>query len=171
MDGRVHNRAGGSLRHYRVETAVSAFLRRQENSNCESFTGNTAVRLPPDNDLFPDASFACDPLVVTDGIDFLTNPIVIFDILSPSTETMDRGRKAELYRSMPSLQTYVLVTTDGVLVEIHERDGERWTSRLLVGRGAEATFDPFTEPFTTDELYARVTFDGESQEGGNASGA
>lgn len=171
IDGRAYNMAGASEAHYFIETAITAFLTRQTTKTCIPFTSNTAVALPDDNYVFPDASFACDPKFTKEGSAFLTNPTVVFEILSPTTEMRDKGRKAQLYRVLASVVAYVIVSTDEIAVEIYERTGDQWTSRLLIGPGAEAVFDPFTEPLRTDELYARVTFDDEPQKEAKASGA
>ena len=60
----------------------------------------------------------CNESVSTDGNeDIRTNPVVIFEVLSPSTEKYDRGSKFQMYRAIESLRDYVLVSEDQVRIE------------------------------------------------------
>lgn len=68
--------------------------------------------------------------------DILINPIVVIEVLSPSTEGYDRGIKFELYREIASLQDYILVHTDSVHVENYTRQAEGWLFRDY--RGADS---------------------------------
>ncbi len=174
VDGAVYAMAGGKARNGLLEAAIFRFLYCQETASCGPLTSNVAIRFPGESYLFPDAIFACDPTLVDNPITFLENPSVVFEVLSRTTEERDRGRKAELYRSLPSLQAYVLVASDARLVEIYERTELGWTSVLIARPGAEARFGPFAEPLRLDDLYARVTIpeDAASEDQpGNASGA
>ena len=80
---------------------------------------------------YPDLSVACGPTTPQDDqLDVLTDPIVIVEVLSPSTADYDQGRKFELYREICSLSDYVLVHTAKQHVEHFTRQGEfRWILR------------------------------------------
>ena len=77
---------------------------------------------------YPDISAVCGrPRLEDDHVDTLLNPNLIIEVLSPSTEAYDRGRKFEQYRSIPSLMQYVLIASDRVSVDVYTRDQEdRW---------------------------------------------
>jgi Uma2 family endonuclease len=74
------------------------------------------------------------------GTDTLLNPVVIFEVLSPSTEKYDRRKKFQMYREIPSLQEYILVSQDKVLVERYVRQPEGEWQRLVLD-SLEATLD------------------------------
>ncbi len=66
--------------------------------------------------MYPDLSVACGGSIVLDD-DLLESPIVVAQVLSPSTEDYDHGKKFALYREISSLKDYLLVHTDQVLIE------------------------------------------------------
>jgi Uma2 family endonuclease len=71
---------------------------------------------------YPDVMVICGkPAVIDAHLDTVTNPIVVIEVLSPSTEGYDRGRKFESYRAIPSLKEYLTVSQDKIHVEIHTR--------------------------------------------------
>ena len=76
---------------------------------------------------YPDVVVACgEPRFEDEELDTLLNPTVIVEVLSPSTEGYDRGRKFELYRRLESLREYVLIAQDRVHVERYTKQGEFW---------------------------------------------
>jgi Uma2 family endonuclease len=80
---------------------------------------------------YPDLMVIRDkPTLIDEHRDTVTNPIVIIEVLSPSTEGYDRGRKFELYRAIPSLMEYLTVSQDKMHVEIHTRQpDDTWLLR------------------------------------------
>ncbi len=77
---------------------------------------------------YPDISVVCGaPLFFQQRSDTITNPIVIFEVLSPSTADYDRGLKFELYRTLPALQAYITIAQDRMHVMYATRQpAERW---------------------------------------------
>ena len=88
--------------------------------------------------------------------DTLLNPQVIFEVLSNSTESYDRGKKFEQYRSIPSLRSYVLVAQDAVLVEhfARQEDGA-WLLREHRA-GGRLALDAIGGSIAVDEIYLKV---------------
>ena len=80
---------------------------------------------------YPGGFVACTP--GQRGQTVVEDPVVIFEILSPGTERVDRTEKAREYRAIPSVRRYVMLRQDRIAAEVHERDGEgdRWLSLLL----------------------------------------
>ena len=87
---------------------------------------------------YPDATVVCGaPLPLPGTKDTLTNPTVIVEVLSPSTEAFDRGDKWAAYRRLPSLSDYLLVSQETALIEHFQRaSGGAWHFRAL-GPGEE----------------------------------
>ena len=91
------------------------------------------VSTPPTAAYFyPDVVVVCeDPRFEDDVFDTLLNPIILVEVLSPSTEAYDRGEKFGHYRQLTSLQEYVLVAQDKVLVEHYRREEKQRTAPIL----------------------------------------
>lgn len=129
MDGYVLAMAGGSRSHERiVRNLIAALEPLLQPRGCESFGSNLKVKTPTRMRSYPDVSIVCGkPEFTQDNGDALVNPIVIIEVLSPSTEDIDRGRKFQHYRTLPSLGEYVLIAQDKYEIEYRRRtpDG-RW---------------------------------------------
>ena len=79
---------------------------------------------------YPDLVVVCgEPEMLDDEMDTLLNPIVVVEVLSPSTESYDRGRKFERYRGIASLREYILVSQDRINVEQFTLEDGRWSGR------------------------------------------
>ena len=83
---------------------------------------------------YPDAFVVCTPRAPTDKI--VTDPVVIFEILSDSSTRRDRVDKNEEYRLTPSVQRYVMLEQDTQAATVFAREGERWVGTLHKGEGA-----------------------------------
>ena len=89
---------------------------------------------------------------------YFKDPTVVFEILSPSTEDMDRGRKKELYLQLESLQTYILISQDRPLIEAYTRDADDWQLRVYSGLDASLVIPPLDCEISLSEVYRRVSF-------------
>ncbi len=107
---------------------------------------------------YPDVSVVCGkPLLADEQKDVLLNPIVIFEVLSPSTELYDRGLKFQLYRSIPSLREYILVDQNKVQIEHYIRqDSSAWTLRDHQGLEQELKLDSIGVSLPLRLIYAGV---------------
>ncbi|OQX03712.1 MAG: hypothetical protein BWK80_55095, partial [Desulfobacteraceae bacterium IS3] len=72
--------------------------------------------------VYPDIMVVCGEIRLAENTrDVITNPVLIIEVLSPGTESFDRGKKFEYYRSIPSLKEYVLVSQEKQIVEVYFR--------------------------------------------------
>jgi len=121
VDGVARMMTGGSLNHSRIAgNAYFALRSRLGRGRCEAFGSDAAVILGPRRVAFPDVSVSCDPETGTS----VAQPVVIVEVLSPSTESYDLGHKAAAYRRLPSLRHLVLVHQDRVAVQHFHREAE-----------------------------------------------
>lgn len=132
VNGYIYAMAGGSLAHNRITANLNRLIANALHQRpCEVFTSDMKVRIDRANCFrYPDASGLCGPIELHDEVgDSYCNPQFIIEVLSPSTEALDRGEKFHLYRFLDSLREYILVRQDRVEVEIFrkEEDG-RWNS-------------------------------------------
>lgn len=123
-DGEICALAGGSLRHSALASRISAALESARPSDCIAFQSDMRLRvLVTGRATYPDASMVGGPIQLDPadpGGTTITNPSLLVEVLSPSTEEVDRGSKLEDYQRIPSLQEYVLVSQLS-RVEIYRR--------------------------------------------------
>ena len=118
----------------------------------------------------PDAESYCYPDVIIicgkaeyedERQDVLLNPVVIIEILSPSTEAWDRGGKFERYQTIPSLREYLLVAQDKARIEKYTVEGKRWVLDTCSGADDTLRIESASIEIPLSEIYERVEF-GES---------
>jgi Uma2 family endonuclease len=128
--GEIVTMAGGSPRHSALASRISAALENTRPPGCTAFQSDMRLRvLATGKATYPDASMVCGPIEL-DPEDrsgtTITNPALLVEVLSPSTEDIDRGSKWRDYQLIPSLQEYVLVSQEP-RVEIYRRiKSGRW---------------------------------------------
>lgn len=130
FDGEIFAMSGATRKHNLVNGNVYAALRPQVlRRGCEIYTNDMRVRIPETGlYTYPDLVVVCgDPEFEDETEDTLLNPVLIVEVLSPSTEDYDHGKKFAHYRTMPSLQVYLMVAQSEVHVELYERQPDnRW---------------------------------------------
>ena len=156
VNGRVYAMAGGSPEHARLAVAVSGDLRvALRGKPCVPFSSDLRVRVAATGRAtYPDVTFVCGKLERDTG-DAVTNPTVIVEVLSDSTEGEDRGDKWAHYQRIPSLREYVLVSQKAARVEVFSRDAtqpELWHYRDH-GSGARAAIESLGVVLEVDALY------------------
>ena len=135
-DGVVYAMSGGTRAHTLIGADLLFSLRSRIPSRCRVYSSDLRVRIDnPMRFFYPDATVVCGEERFSGNN--LLNPLIVFEILSDSTEMVDRGRKFLAYQTIESLQEYVLVSQDEYLIEHFRRDGDRWI--YSVARGLEAT--------------------------------
>lgn len=127
--GEMFAMGGASRAHVLIVGNLIASLTLQlRGKPCEVLGIDMRVKLDKSGlYTYPDIAVACGDIKFEDRhLDTLINPTVIIEVLSPSTEAYDRGKKFEKYRELESLQEYLLVAQDRVHVEHYRRqnDGE-----------------------------------------------
>ena len=170
INGELIAMPGASRAHNLITGNISGELRiLLRGSRCETYANDMRVRTPTTTSYFyPDVVVVCEePRFEDDVFDILLNPIILVEVLSPSTEVYDRREKFAHYRQLPSLQEYVLVAQDKVLVE-HYRRQEKQSTAPVTGRDwIFADFQELEEslPLTSiqcelplQEIYERITF-------------
>ena len=124
IKGKIIPRSSSNLAHNLITGNIaSGFHTRLKGTECFVFANQMRVSIPAAKSYFyPDVGVVCEePRFEDDVFDTLLNPIVVIEVLSPSTEAYDRGEKFTHYRQLTSLQEYLLVAQDAVLVEHYRR--------------------------------------------------
>ena len=160
-NGEIVAMAGGSRRHSLINVNISGELRaRLKGGLCQTYSSNLRVQVTLIGYFYPDVSVVCDkPKFADDEADMLTNPAVVVEVLSPSTEDKDRGIKFAFYRQVPTLSDYVMVSQEEPLVEHYARqDHDHWMLAVLRGRDAVLRLPSIGCDLPLSEIYARVAF-------------
>ena len=132
MDGEIFSMAGATRGHNLANTNISTELNLQlRETDCEVYANDFRVKIRAGHYVYPDVAVACGEIEVEDGEMTLINPIVVFEVLSKSTEKRDRSDKAEDYFRLKSLQEYILVSQYRVRVEHFSRGKNNvWTFQI-----------------------------------------
>lgn len=158
-DGEIFAMAGAKFRHNQVAANLIAQLAGAlRDRPCHVLTSDMKVRIPgKDRYKYPDAMVVCGaPLFEDEHEDILLNPQAIFEVLSESTESYDRGLKFEDYRTLPALRDYVLLSPDRVLVEHYARQADdSWLLREVRAGGRLCLITAACE-IAADEIYLKV---------------
>ncbi len=143
FDGQMFAMAGASLAHNRIVLNTSFALDRQmRDRGCEVFASDVRLRVGKTGlYTYPDVIAVCEKPRLAEGpFEVLLNPGLIVEVLSPSTEAYDRGRKFENFRALESLRAYLLVAADRVHVDLYTRQPDReWI--LSEASGLSETID------------------------------
>ncbi|MBS1828887.1 MAG: Uma2 family endonuclease [Acidobacteria bacterium] len=156
-DGEVSPIAVASFRHASIESRLGRKVGGQLKSGCQ-IIGTMRVRISARQYVQPDLIVYCGQPALTDESDpSLTNPKVIFEILSPSTAGYDYSDKFHLYRQLPSFEEYVLVAQDQPRIDVFRKmaDG-RWLLSNYEGDQAVATVESLGIEIPLGELYSEL---------------
>ena len=124
LHGEMFAMAGTSFNHNRIVRSTERALGRAlDGRRCDVFFLDVKVHVPATGlYTYPDIVVTCGPIAALDKHqDTLTNPLVIVEVLSPSTTNYDRGEKFQHYRSIPSFREYLVLAQDEIRVEHHVR--------------------------------------------------
>ncbi|HEY6460049.1 MAG TPA: Uma2 family endonuclease [Polyangiaceae bacterium] len=162
LGGQIFAMAGGSPEHAALAAAVIASLQADLHGKpCRVYSSDLRIRVAASGlDTYPDVAIVCgheEP----DAEDrhALTNPVVLVEVLSPSTEAYDRGEKLEHYQRIPSCREVVFLSHDAPRIEVVRRpdvDGSPWAmdvarsgevARLVSVGCALVVDDVYRDPF------------------------
>jgi Uma2 family endonuclease len=158
--GQVFAMSGGSKQHNTITLNIASRLRSHlRGGSCSVFMADMKVRIELVNQnknifYYPDVIVSCDSQ--DQERFFLNYPCLIIEVLSPSTELTDRREKLVNYRTLESLQEYVLISQDEIKVEVYRQDAEgNWLLEIL-GKDDELRLDSISLNLTMAEIYEDV---------------
>ena len=122
---------GGTSDHSAIErNLILALGSRLRGKLCQAYTSNLKIRVAG-SIRYPDAFVVGSP--VPTGILVVTDPVVVFEVLSPGTASTDIGAKNQEHRDTPSIQRYVMLTQDLQQATVFARAGGDWVGRIVSG--------------------------------------
>ena len=157
--GEIFAMAGATKEHNKiVASIISALGQHLKGKECFFFPSDLRVH-NPENTLYtyPDAIVVCgEEKYLDDKFDTLLNPTILFEVLSTSTENYDRGIKFKLYRSIPSLQNYVLISSTEYLAEVYTRSGDTWILTTIKDKDADIHISAIDFNLKLEDVYAQI---------------
>jgi Uma2 family endonuclease len=154
LGGEIYAMAGGSPDHAALAAALIRSLGAGLPPGCRAFTSDLRVRIAATGlSTYPDVAVVCgrterapdDPLAVT-------NPVLLVEVTSPSTEEYDRGEKLRHYKSLPSVREVLIVSHRGPELTLHRREGAGWSTDVA-GAGGFLELSSVAARIAVDDVY------------------
>jgi len=158
--GEIFAMSGGSPKHSVICVNLIWCIRGGiRNKNCIGFESNMKLEIAEaDAYVYPDLMVVCgDVRLAENTTDVIMNPVLVIEVLSPGTESFDRGKKFEYYRTVPSLKEYVLVSQDKPKIETYFRhDKNLWQSTMIEGLDKNVLFQSLDYEVALEEIYYKT---------------
>jgi len=158
--GEIFAMAGATKAHNRiVASVISAIGQFLKGGDCHYYPSDLRVH-NTENSLYtyPDVIVVCGKEeYLDDEFDTLLNPTILFEVLSPSTENYDRGTKFKLYRSIPSLKNYVLISSTEYAAEVYTRiENDEWKLNTSKEKDSHIHISAIDYDLSLSDIYAQV---------------
>ncbi|MFN7926894.1 MAG: Uma2 family endonuclease [Blastocatellia bacterium] len=161
-DGEIVCMSGGTKQHAIITSNIHGeFKAKLKGSKCRAFTEGMPIftpSLPPYR--YPDVSVVCGEMKFESlqGIDALVNPTLVVEVLSATTEKVDRNEKRAAYQSHPALQEYLLVSQTAHHVTRYTRHGQFWHREEISGLTSRLEFPQLHCEISLSDIYEGVVF-------------
>jgi len=151
--GEIYAMAGGTLDHGSLAAVVIELLGPPLPRGCRTFTSDVRVRIPGLNvSTYPDVSVACGARRAADDPLAVTNPVLLVEVTSNSTESYDRNAKLDYYRTIVSLSEVLIVSHREPRITIHRRTGSEWRIEEATA-GETVRLDSIGGALKVDDVY------------------
>ena len=158
IDGEIYAMSGGTRTHSTIAANCIGELRAGlRKSNCRVLTSDMKVKITDTKNVYPDFSVVCGDLEFADEKETkLVNPIFVAEVMSPSSVDYDSGTKANFYRSLPSVQVYLLLDQERPFAQVFTRHEAGWLLREYEGLGNVITLEAIGCNLEMHEVYLDV---------------
>lgn len=161
INGEVLAMSGASRAHNIITVDITTELNIQlRPRGCEIYSGDMRVRTSRTGSYFyPDVVVVCERPRFEDNVfDTLLNPILVIEVLSPSTEVYNRGEKFAHYQELTSLREYLLVSQDRIHVEHFRLIDTQWVGKAFHTSEDVLMLDAIECKLPLRDIYTRITF-------------
>jgi Uma2 family endonuclease len=169
LAGEIFAMTGASENHNLVTANTLASLHAQlRRTPCRIYPSDMRLKVPAVGlYTYPDVTVVCgEPQFDEDEVpDTLLNPTVLIEVLSPSTESYDRGKKFQHYRTLESLQEYLLISQESARIEHYVRQGEQWLFSDAYRLEDVVKLPSIDCSLALADVYEKVTFEPEADQG------
>jgi Uma2 family endonuclease len=156
LEGELRMLAGGSADHSTITTNLTSILHRLvEDGPCKVYNSDMKLQLSESRYVYPDITVTCDPRDQEPEDEMTHFPSVVVEVLSPSTVSVDRGKKLLYYQAHPTIQAYVLADSQSILIEAYQCEKGRWTFSTY-GLGDEVELASLSIRFSVNDVYKKT---------------
>src|SRR6266513_489335 len=161
LDGYVYMMSGGSANYDAISGNIYAILRSLlRGSQCRVYNSDMKVRVSEQQYFHPDVTVSCDPYDRGTAA-VIRSPRLVVEVLSPSTEARDRGRKLQCYLSCPTVEEYLLVDSRECKMELYRKEQTKWVYYTF-GPRDEIELASINVHFSVAEAYEDIVFEKEN---------
>ncbi|MFT3714345.1 MAG: Uma2 family endonuclease [Archangium sp.] len=155
LDGEIYAMAGGTPEH----AVALRLIGNQLPSGCRTYTSDLRIRIAKsDLTTYPDGAVICGKVAPAANDQLAaTNPTLIVEVTSPSTEAYDRGAKLDHYRSLDSLREIVIVAHDTQCIDVHRRGRDGKWSIVTSRAGETVGLDSIGGSLRVADVYAALS--------------
>lgn len=159
LDGEIFAMSGGSENHSLITAnALITLGQALRPLPCRVYSSDLKVKISNSRYVYPDVSVVCGEAEFADeSRTQLTNPTLVVEVMSPSTADYDRGSKGDFYRSLASLQAYLLFDQDRAFAQVYTRHQAGWLLREFSAADTIQLDAPSIE-IPLLEIYRNVSF-------------
>jgi Uma2 family endonuclease len=160
VDGKLVMMANPTETHEQIASNIAAPLKlAMDKRGCRTYQGGMRVQADDDSKAHdkyrPDVLVRCGP---SENKTYVTDPIVIVEVLSPSTMDNDRGRKLLFYKGMPTVQHIVLAYSDQMRIEHYAQKPDGWQLEVLTAPEDRLTLEAVGFEMDLDQVYYDLPF-------------
>ncbi|MDQ3508559.1 MAG: Uma2 family endonuclease [Actinomycetota bacterium] len=155
VGGDIHAMTGGSYRHNAITVNIVRKLAdAADGTSCRVYVNDMKVRIEDSPFYYPDVMVVCEPLASENPV-FEDKPCLLVEVISPSTEKIDRREKLQNYQRIPSLRAYIIAAQDRKWISHYFRDESGvWIRGDLVEEGKIPVPCPPGAELRVEDIYA-----------------
>jgi Uma2 family endonuclease len=161
LNGKSRAMAGGSDDHGMISTSIGRVLGNSlVPRGCRVYVENIKIHTGDGTNTFPDVTVICGERQYYLGKnDVVLNPLLVVEVLSPSTQGYDRGEKFDHYQTIETLQEYLLVEQDEPRIILYTRRDDHWEMRQISGVDKAVALTSVDVMLNLSDIYALIEFD------------
>lgn len=161
IDGAIYAMSGGTESHSRITAnAMIALGQQLRDASCDINTCDLRIQISPTRFVYPDFSVVCGEAQFADERrTMLLNPVLVVEVMSPSTAAYDRGMKGEFYRSLSSLRGYLLLDQNRVYAQFFSRQESGWLMQEFSDLEVSIPLTMIDATLPLREVYRGIRFD------------
>ena len=158
LDGYIYMMTGGSPDHAIIGSNLGRILGNLlQGRRCIVYNSDLYVELSDEYRVCPDVTVSCDPRD-RGAKDAIRYPSFVAEVLSPSTEANDRGKKSLQYRACPTIDEYLLVDSESPTIEVFRREKKGFWTLYTLHPGDDIFLPNLGVHFPVDEVYQNTSF-------------
>ena len=162
FDGHIQAMSGATDRHNEIALDVASLIKSKlKDRPCKTYLLDMKLELKPDGKTFyyyPDVFVTCAPEDAESPL-IKRHPVLVIEVLSPSTWRVDQGEKLHNYKSLPGLMEIIFIAQDWPELIIHRRSGQ-WMPETFTSPDDKVRLESIDLELPLAEIYASVEFDG-----------